>query len=75
MKYENVHMVNNYSLRKNKPLYFIKMMWIILFSICFEPLKHRLHQLADDVKMAGRWDAFQGLPHGWEVRFDGRTGR
>lgn len=25
--------------------------------------------------MAGRWDAFQGLPHGWEVRFDGRTGR
>ena len=26
-------------------------------------------------KMAGRWDCFQGLPHGWEVRFDGRVGR
>ncbi|MPC07758.1 WW domain-containing protein A [Portunus trituberculatus] len=25
--------------------------------------------------MAGRWDCFQGLPHGWEVRFDGRIGR
>ncbi|KAK8375493.1 hypothetical protein O3P69_008374 [Scylla paramamosain] len=25
--------------------------------------------------MAGRWDCFQGLPHGWEVRFDGRVGR
>ncbi|KAK7069708.1 hypothetical protein SK128_025126 [Halocaridina rubra] len=31
--------------------------------------------VADDVKMAGRWDVFQGLPQGWEVRFDGRTGR
>ncbi|XP_042227647.1 uncharacterized protein LOC121870007 isoform X3 [Homarus americanus] len=25
--------------------------------------------------MAGRWDGFQGLPHGWEVKFDGRSGR
>ncbi|XP_050721971.1 uncharacterized protein LOC127001472 isoform X9 [Eriocheir sinensis] len=25
--------------------------------------------------MAGRWDGFHGLPHGWEVRFDGRIGR
>ncbi|XP_066941988.1 mucin-5AC isoform X1 [Macrobrachium rosenbergii] len=25
--------------------------------------------------MAGRWDVFQGLPQGWEVRFDARTGR
>ncbi|XP_045612660.1 uncharacterized protein [Procambarus clarkii] len=25
--------------------------------------------------MAGRWDGFQGLPHGWEVRFDSRSGR
>lgn len=25
--------------------------------------------------MAGRWDGFQGLPQGWEVRFDARSGR
>ncbi|XP_069945398.1 uncharacterized protein [Cherax quadricarinatus] len=25
--------------------------------------------------MAGRWDAFQGLPHGWEVKFDANSGR
>ncbi|XP_076045971.1 uncharacterized protein LOC143028156 isoform X2 [Oratosquilla oratoria] len=25
--------------------------------------------------MAGRWDPFQGLPNGWEVRFDSRAGR